>query len=532
MARWQERISRKIVKSLMRFPSVADGLFELIDNPVDYRKGRKLEVSVLVDKVADRIVVEDHGGQGMDAEGIEDWLNWGSGHPHEDTHIGLYHQGGKAACGYLAKSLVLYAKAAGSPDVWKLEDDEWVEREALKDWGEPQSLGAHSRSLPPSIRGRPIGEGFVRIELSRLNAHRYNLDTLLWRLSSCYRSLLDDGDLLIKLNGDRVLPLELPLSSAFNAQRIDLKTDLGHKLRGWVGRLDRDAVTGWSVKKNIPGGMRCVYQKRLICDGQYFGHYGAGKGTLLSLIGELHVDPRIKPNHQKNSFDTDSLEWAAVEDTMHGFLAPIVAQFRRAGESKPASREEKKRLGQVCHELSEAFRRLQQDRAFPGSGEVPTEPKRGSSPVSESVVGLGGRKRPEPRGSGRPEAPGGTQRSKGEITNHTEPPDDPVGKLTRLLTRISGGSLRPPAVLDSLGDRSQRSDWRKDNGTTKLVVNTDFPLYVELKGAEGYLAETIILKLAEPQEGDPKSLDDYLAEVNNLLVAWASVHREETGATE
>src|SRR3989442_15679692 len=98
--RWLESGSRSLALVLMEdFPTAADAFFELVDNPIDYRRGRQLAVTIDVDRGADRAAVQDSHGEGMDAEGIADWLPWGTGHPHTANDIGRFPKGGKAACG-------------------------------------------------------------------------------------------------------------------------------------------------------------------------------------------------------------------------------------------------------------------------------------------------------------------------------------------------------------------------------------------------------------------------------------------------
>ncbi len=84
--------------------------------------------------------------------------------------------------------------------------------------------------------------------------------------------------------------------------------------------------------------------------------------------------------------------------------------------------------------------------------------------------------------------------------------------------------MKPPAVLDAF-DPSLRSGWRTEGGDTKIVINTAFPLLMEFDGAPGYLAETMVMELAMPQEGEQRDLGDYIAEVNAVTAAWARVHQ-------
>jgi hypothetical protein len=514
---WTEEISRGLAHSAMdAFPTFADAAAEIIDNPIDFRYGRKLSISVVVDKARDLMVFEDYGGEGMDAEGIADWLKWGTGRARRKGDISLYRQGGKAACGYLADSLVLYAKRAGSEEIWKLEDADWRGRTDARDWGEPRPVRDVSR-LPATLRRCPKDEGIVRIELRRLRPNYVNLEALKWRLSSTYRWLILSGDVTISINGEKIPPLELPLSTAFPKRQIDLRTASGGRIRGWVGRLDRDALVIPKGKFHVRAGLRCYYSRRLVTDGEAFGHNLEGKGLLASLIGEVELNS-VKPIPNKTDFQRSSPEWAEGEKALFDFLAPIVAQLRQAGEKKPISREERKRLTKVCDEVGEALRRLRADVVASGMGDG----QLGKDGTEQSVVGPGGRRRARKGAApSRPPAPG--TGSRGPVRKRTSPPDDAVGRLLRQLSKVAGGSTKPPAVLDTL-DSSVRSQWRRENGSAKIVVNVKYPLYEEFGGSEPYLAETLVMQLAQPvQEGEVKTLDDYLAEVNNMLRAWAEV---------
>jgi len=99
-----------------------------------------------------------------------------------------------------------------------------------------------------------------------------------------------------------------------------------------------------------------------------------------------------------------------------------------------------------------------------------------------------------------------------------------VGRIIRLLAKVSGGGLKPPAVLEAF-EPSVRSGWRTDGTESKIIVNTAFPLYRALDAAPGYLAETVVMELAKPREGEGRSLADYLTEVNAVTASWARVHQ-------
>ena len=99
---WQETMGRAVTVALMNnFTSVADALKELVDNAIDYRRGQTLYVDIVEDKRRHLVSIRSNGGRGMGAEEIQEWLSWGTGEEHSQSHIGKYHQGEKAACGFL-----------------------------------------------------------------------------------------------------------------------------------------------------------------------------------------------------------------------------------------------------------------------------------------------------------------------------------------------------------------------------------------------------------------------------------------------
>ena len=187
---WQETMGRAVTVALMNnFTSVADALKELVDNAIDYRRGQTLYVDIVEDKRRHLVSIRSNGGRGMGAEEIQEWLSWGTGEEHSQSHIGKYHQGGKAACGFLGQHIKLWAKRADSDDIWLLEDKDWSNRQEVKNFGAPTPL-PESRH-PATMRDLPTERGYVLIEVSKLvKDRRWNLEDLKRALSRTYRTLI------------------------------------------------------------------------------------------------------------------------------------------------------------------------------------------------------------------------------------------------------------------------------------------------------------------------------------------------------
>jgi hypothetical protein len=488
------------------FPTVADAIFEIADNPLDYRHGRPLVIDVRIDKDGDSIVVEDRGGEGMDADGIADWLRWGTGHPHAAGDIGQYHKGGKAACGYLAQSVEILTRRAGQREVWRLADKRWKSRPDWADFGEPTP---YVGPVPDHLMALPEEIGFTRLELTNLEDRRYNVADLRWMLGNTYRRLLTEMAVTFVLNGEPVEPLELPMSTAFAERNDTVTTATGRRIKVWVGRLDRDAIKGGPHR--IQGGLRLLFQRRLISEGEYFGHHAEGKGLLASLIGEAEMN-HVEPLSNKTGFKRGTPAWDDAEEAMKAYLAPIIAEFRRAADEHPVTREERKRAALVRRQLAEALSQLASGNA-PGDNEAAREGRRRPRPRAGELVttikGTGARATPTPR---------------------TEAPDDPVGVLRRLRKRLRPGEQVPPIELADL-DPSVRSEAIAANDRiTKILVNRRFATYGLLDGREAYLAETALMELLMPAETEKTLASAYVAQLNQCLEAWARVAKGSEGA--
>lgn len=505
--RWQEKITRGAAKALMgNFASVAEALKELVDNAIDYRWGQKLKVDITEDKRRDRVVVESDGGRGMGAEEIGVWLNWGEGEEHGQTHIGRWHQGGKAACGFLARHIRIWAKKKDDERVWFFEDEDWATRTEAKDFGEPSPLPPEE--YPDTMRHLPKDRGHVRIELTKLNKEkRWNLEVLKRDLSSTYKCLLEKEDITITINGSAVPALQIPLSTAAKKVDIDVRLPDGRSVSGWGGRMMRNELT-----RPLKAGLRLGHNGRLIREGEWFGYNYEGKGALNSLIGELHMKG-FTPNPNKTDFVERSEHiWDELGQEVLQRLGPLISELRRASEDSRVTKAEKDRAREVAEELEKAFASLEVVPELPVS-------ERGNG--ASAGVGPGGRKPPTPRPPhSSVENPRGPNRN--PRAPKTPPPEDAVGGLVRLLEKVTGGKRRPPLRIRAW-ESSERFAWTTEGAQAWLDINKSYPLYKALNGSKPYLAETAILGLCQPREGEPMSATEYMDKVNLMLVKWARV---------
>jgi hypothetical protein len=92
----QESIGREALIALSnQYPSVAHALMEMVDNPFDYRRGRRLQINIDLKKDRDTIIVQDSGGEGMGedgAEGLDSVGNWTRSRCHRHRTVSRRRQ--------------------------------------------------------------------------------------------------------------------------------------------------------------------------------------------------------------------------------------------------------------------------------------------------------------------------------------------------------------------------------------------------------------------------------------------------------
>lgn len=489
----REKLTRKIPRSLMaNFTCMSEALHELVDNTFDefdgVHGGAHLNISIEIKKNA--IVVENLGGKGMGEEELSHWLEWGG--MRETDGIREYGQGGKAAMGYLGTAWTVLAKRFDLPWLWEMREDNWDDFTS-----DEKSYKATATRSDRKLNGL----GYCRFQIKNLKGQRQDINRLKTKLGNVYRTYLKDGKTTITVNGEPILPLALPLYDGFEIQQVRERSPQGCSIKGWIGRLRRDARVRGGPK--IVGGIRLLRKGRLICDGEYFGypdyHYKASLGML---IGEVEIGKvPVLPN--KTDFNRDSNEWADVQNTMSDILKPHIEALLKQGENETVTREERKRVAQVRLWMIDAIKLL------------------GEQSDLQDWFGLDqGRKKPERSSTNKvkPEKNSDTpqETKRQEYQPRTPPPEGSIGRLRRLgmIPDFEPRSLEP----------SFRSAWEEQEDKRRLLINKSYCLYDERKGDELYIAETAALQLAKPQGDERLTMEEYISHVDLLMRAFCQVY--------
>lgn len=216
-----ETIGRSAVIALSRnYQTFSEAMMELVDNPFDHRRGQHLHVDVTVDKRNGLLRVLDYGGEGMDDADLGAWIRWGEGPVHSDSDIGQWHVGGKTSAIYLANSIEIICRKRHQGQVWYFEDPEWGTRTGLYQ-GEPRRISFDQAcQRNGDLWQVPEDTPFACVTLRQLRARRYDTVRLKTELGDVYRTLLKQGECTIRINGEPVRPLEIPVAKTIPSVTI------------------------------------------------------------------------------------------------------------------------------------------------------------------------------------------------------------------------------------------------------------------------------------------------------------------------
>lgn len=445
---------------------------DLIDNAVDDRvEGDTLIIRVTVAK--NQLSIFNQGGDGLDVDGLEHWLEWGFS--EKIGKIGHYGVGGKAAMGFLARSMQITCSAKRQDIEYKVADKNWDVREET------------FKELPVDERKTPVKEGYFRVRLTDLK-REVSAAALISRLGDIYAPLLRDGSVEITVNGKRVLPVEIEFLETdpnLLAKHSRVETRLGDKFIVKVGIL--------AEGQRIKPGVRCYYRGRLIEDEQFFGFPTPAIMPQASrLIGEAHLD-FVPVTTNKSSFIHSSVEWESVGGGMKSVLEPWYQKLAKLRI------EQKTQVEAYEKELLKKAKRVV-EHVLATTGLI----------TKKDLPGESGGRMPPTTGITEPRPPGPPRKPTGPKEGETAPQlGATVGEES---IKRWGAFHRWDTV--SMGTLDKRCEVIEDNSRQILKVNSDYPLYQAAKKAgeealEIYMAETAVMKICEIVVRQ-KSVDDYV----------------------
>ena len=476
----EETISVGLLSNLSsNFRSPQEAIFELVDNGLASRFGNE-PVCVTITgagwTTSGDLKVVTKGGAGMGLQGLQRYFDWGKDPDAEG--LNRYGQGGKAAIGYLGKSVRIRTNAHDEDQAYEITDSDWLSRPG----GRPKR---HQAKHVPSV---VPGEAVVEIHISGLK-RKINKKKLLQELAWRYRPALLAGHLVLHVKGTNVepVPLEADPKQSFEHLLVVSTDDRPDGepvvLKGWVGIAP--------PKFGERGGVRCSAYGRVIVPDEYFGHPGVSrKASLNSLVGEVDLS-FASPTLNKNAFDTADPAWLAAKELVYREMEPFIHRLLQKKEPAEATDEERERAMEAKDIAHRALEKITAESLRDGRGGRQA-----------------GRKPPTPTETPRqPTEPPETPRQPQEPA--TPPPSSAVGKLKR-----KGATLDwDVRALDS----RIRSATEIENGRTEIIVNKKYPLYVERDGDIAYMLETGLMEELKPSEDDDKAVGEYHDQLTDAL---------------
>ncbi|MDO8619034.1 MAG: ATP-binding protein [Candidatus Daviesbacteria bacterium] len=428
-------------------------LMDLVDNAVDNRiAGEPLRVYIRTN-LKDQIIIRNEGGAGLDLEGFQGFLRWGISSKGKDD-IGQYGVGGKAAMGFLGKSIEVSASAKGSDVEYFLSDPHW---------GEKQEVSKVDHIAQERPAEKP--EGYFSVKITNLNLDindrktTINTDTVAARLGNTYKPLLDSGAVKIYVNGHEVTAPEIKYLESdpnFKSESKNLETGFGNFINITVGVL----AEGQKVKP----GIRCYYRGRLIEEGEFFDMPTSAKVRQASrLFGEAHLDD-LAVTMNKSDFNKTDARWIDA--------ATVIRQQVLEGWYK--------KLEQLSIENTFKLESWEKDIA------------RDAKRVLDHILSL------DPNGDfTKKTLPGGSSGRLPATPNNT--PASPATGRTRNVQSIEGATApniratKAPSVPRwgafhewepvSMGNPNIRSEVVTEDGKEIVKINIDFALYQAAKKA-------------------------------------------------
>jgi hypothetical protein len=449
----RERIDPRLTAALFaNYRTPVDAVLELMDNAIDSRvDGRALEVDLAVR--AGTVVLIAVGGTGMGPNELErEYLRWGASRKRAGESIGRYGQGGKAAIGHLGTRFEILASRAGEAGAHGFADEDYRDRSRL-------------RTYELHERGKPVAAelGYVRIEVGGVD-RKVDVRRLRARLGETYRPLLEQGDVVMRLDRARVTPLAWTLD-----ERHEVSVRAGGRvIHGWWGLLPDPLPLS-----QPEAGIRLYHLGRLVGSPEWFGHPGPAQHPALNrLVGEVEL-PHVAVTMNKGDVDRGSEAWVSVEERLHRLLAPVVRRLTRDVEVAPSANA-LRTADQVRRILARALRLLESGKLFeselggaggegPGGQLTLDSPPRSAKPDVDDTAA-------DKAADGADVGPPSPRRAGSGPGNRTG-----VGEV----------------VIRSLDPRL-RSAMVVEDGVRRVVINSRYPLYEVRKGDLWYQLETAL----------------------------------------
>jgi len=293
--------------------SISDAIAELVDNSIDAANEEGVEIYVILDKKAGKIIIEDNG-RGMNKESAVKSLVLAHSKKHEA--LGEFGLGLKSACSSLGEHFTVDTTEFNSKERFLLSYDkeEFLKSENWNDY-------------PMAIEQAPIGLHGTTIEITKLRIKLY--DALVTRLkddlSKRYGPYILHNNVVIKVglgknSAKACAPVEPQL---VDKTRTEFKHTLsnGREIHGWYGLL--------MIGSQKQSGFSLFRRGRLIKSAEKLGY--SYHPSIMNISGDIDLDP-IPVTHNKREFIWESGEFKEFIEKFWGDQTEIFLGRRVKGK--------------------------------------------------------------------------------------------------------------------------------------------------------------------------------------------------------
>lgn len=336
--------------------SISDALAELVDNSIDAANDDGVEIYIVLDKKAEKIVIEDNG-KGMDKEKASKSLVLA--HSKKEDALGEFGLGLKSACTSLGKVFSIVSTPSESEERYTLgyDRDKFL---ISNDWSH----------YPITISKAPKNEHGTKIEISNLKIKLY--DALITRLkddlAKRYGPYIEHNNVVIKVGLRRetakaCVPSANKLVEG-SRKEFAYMLSKGNMIKGWYGLLE--------VGSQKQSGFNMFRRGRLIRAAEKLGY--SYHPSLMSITGEINMDS-VPVTHNKREFIAESGEfkefirnfWGDQSEKIKGKIDDITKMARERSNQEKADSMPPEKKETIKNNLLNALNRLDEfkELAYP-----------------------------------------------------------------------------------------------------------------------------------------------------------------------
>lgn len=250
--------------------TIPSRIMELVDNAIDAKiEGKPLEVDVNVVKKGKKQYIEVmDNGCGMTEIVARSFFRLGDSKKQGQKKIGRFGLGSKVAILGIGDSCTVETVPYGEDYAIGFRFD----IRQFRKWNVPYQVmekGERSHGTKIRIDNVTIRIGYVERFCERLHE----------QFSKVYKHFIQHGDVVIRINGQNVMPTDVELLPGFYKQ-FDFMVD-GKHVYGWCG-AKKDTGANWKF------GFDLIYNGRIIKQNDFLTR--VPHQSLSRLTGEIHLD--------------------------------------------------------------------------------------------------------------------------------------------------------------------------------------------------------------------------------------------------